>query len=73
MGVIRDLPDKWDMAADVVSVGSGIGGLAAAIAASDSGASAIVLEKTDKVGGITALSVGECWIPGNHLAAGIGI
>jgi 3-oxosteroid 1-dehydrogenase len=73
MGLIRNLPDIWDMEADLVSVGSGIGGLAAAIAASDNGSTAIVLEKTDKVGGITALSVGECWIPGNHLAAAIGI
>lgn len=71
--MIRNLPENWDMEADVVSVGSGIGGLAAAIAASEHGLSSIVLEKTDKVGGITALSVGECWIPGNHVAAGIGI
>jgi 3-oxosteroid 1-dehydrogenase len=73
MATIRNLPERWDMEADLVSVGSGIGGLAAAIAASEHGATAIVLEKTDKLGGITAISVGECWIPGNHVAAGIGI
>lgn len=71
--MINNLPARWDYEADVVSVGSGLGGLAAAIAACENGASAIVLEKTDKLGGITALSVGECWIPGNHIAEQIGI
>ncbi len=71
--MIRNLPEKWDMEADVVSVGSGIGGLAAAIAASENGLSAIVLEKSGKLGGVTALSVGECWIPGSHVAEQEGI
>lgn len=71
--MIRNLPEKWDMEADLVSVGSGIGGLAAAIAAAENGASAIVLEKTGKLGGVTALSVGECWIPGSHVAERKGI
>ena len=71
--MINNLPDRWDMEADVVSVGSGIGGLAAAVAAAENGASAIVLEKTDKLGGVTALSVGECWIPGSHVAERSGI
>jgi 3-oxosteroid 1-dehydrogenase len=71
--MIRNLPERWDMEADVVSVGSGIGGLSAAIAASEHGLSAIVLEKTGKLGGVTALSVGECWIPGSHMAERKGI
>ena len=71
--IIRNLPDQWDMVADVVSVGSGAGGLAAAISAHDHGASAMILERTEQVGGVTAYSLGEVWVPGNHLAAELGI
>ena len=68
-----ELPARWDLEADLVSVGSGGGGLTAAIAAHEHGASALVLESTDQVGGVTAYSMGELWIPGNHLAAALGI
>lgn len=68
-----NLPDRWDMEADLVSVGSGAGGLAAAVTAHDHGASAIVLERTEQVGGVTAYSLGEVWIPGSHLALELGI
>ncbi|MFJ1867327.1 FAD-dependent oxidoreductase [Streptomyces sp. NPDC088097] len=53
---------------DVVVVGSGAAGLAAAITARLRGLSALVVEKTDKYGGSTALSGGAVWVPGNlHL------
>jgi 3-oxosteroid 1-dehydrogenase len=71
--MIRNLPVKWDLEADVVSIGSGGGGLAAAITAHDHGASALVLERTDQVGGVMAYSLGEIWVAGNHLAAAHGI
>jgi len=71
--MIRNIPAKWDLEADVVSIGSGGGGLAAAITAHDHGASALVLERTDQVGGITAYSMGEVWVPGNHLETAMGI
>ncbi len=71
--MIRNLPDEWDLEADVVAVGSGGGGLCAAITAHDHGASALVLERSDQVGGVTAYSMGEVWIPGNHLEAALGI
>lgn len=71
--MIRNLPSTWDMEADVVSIGSGGGGLAAAITAHDHGVSALVLERSDQVGGVTAYSMGEVWIPGNHLAEAAGI
>lgn len=58
---------------DVICIGSGGGGLAAAITAHDHGASALVLERSSQVGGVTAYSMGEVWIPGNHLAAAAGI
>jgi 3-oxosteroid 1-dehydrogenase len=71
--MIRNLPAKWDLEADVVSIGSGGGGLSAAITAQDHGAKALVLERSDQVGGVTAYSMGEVWIPGNHHAAALGI
>jgi 3-oxosteroid 1-dehydrogenase len=71
--MIRGEPPKWDFEADVVSVGSGGGGLAAAITAHDHGAQALVLERSDQIGGVTAYSMGEVWIPGNHLASALGI
>ncbi|WP_372758555.1 FAD-binding protein [Litorivivens sp.] len=71
--MIRTPPTKWDMEADVVCIGSGASGLGAAITAHDHGASALVLEKSDKVGGVTAFSMGEVWIPGNHYEKALGI
>lgn len=71
--MIRNLPATWDLEADVVSIGSGIGGLSAAIAAHDRGASALVVERSDQVGGVTALSMGEVWVAGNHHAQALGI
>src|SRR5581483_5803101 len=71
--MIRNLPAKWDLEADVVAVGSGIGGLSAAITAHDHGASALVLEGSPQVGGVTALSQGQVWIAGNHHAQVLGI
>lgn len=71
--MLRTLPARWDIEADVVAIGSGCGGLGAAITAHDHGASALVLERAEQVGGVTALSMGEVWIPGNHLAAALGL
>ena len=45
----NNLPDRWDMEADVVSIGSGIGGLSAAITAHDHGLEAVVLERSGQV------------------------
>jgi len=71
--MIRNIPDHWDLEVDLVAVGSGGGGLAAAITAHDHGASTMVLERSAQVGGVTAYSLGEVWVPGNHLEAGIGV
>jgi 3-oxosteroid 1-dehydrogenase len=73
MATIRNLPERWDEEADLVAIGSGIGGLSAAITAHDKGLKTLVLERSDQVGGVTALSQGQVWIPGNHLARGLGI
>ncbi len=46
------IPKKWDKEADVIVVGSGPTGLAAAIAAVEKGASVTVLEQSHEVGGL---------------------
>lgn len=50
---------------DVVVIGSGGGGLMAAVRAADQGLSVQLVEKTALVGGTTALSGGALWIPCN--------
>ena len=35
-------------------------------------ATALILERSDQVGGVTALSMGEVWVAGNHLARALG-
>ncbi|MDD9381851.1 FAD-dependent oxidoreductase [Streptomyces sp. ZAF1911] len=57
-----------EYAYDVVVVGSGAAGFAAAVTARLRGLSVLVVEKTDAYGGSTALSGGAIWVPGNfHL------
>ncbi len=58
---------EWDAEFDVVIAGSGGGGLTAALAAVDGGASALVLEKQALIGGSTCMSGGVVWIPNNPL------
>src|SRR5262249_58608878 len=56
--------------ADVVVAGSGAAGLTAALAAAVSGASVLLVERGERLGGTTALSGGRVWVPGNHLQDG---
>jgi len=65
--------ERWDLEVDLVCVGSGLGGVAAAIAAHDHGARAVVLEKAPKLGGVSAYSGGEIFVPNNHLLATAGL
>jgi 3-oxosteroid 1-dehydrogenase len=56
--------------ADVVVVGSGAAALSAALAARDAGAKVAVVERSDSVGGTTAVSGGGVWMPRNHVSGG---
>ncbi len=62
-----------DEAFDVLVVGSGAGGLAAAATAAQMGARVLVLEKGDRIGGTSATSGGEIWIPRSRQAIAAGI
>lgn len=53
-----------DHVVDVLIVGSGGGGMAAALTARASGLDALVIEKASFFGGSTALSGGGIWVPG---------
>ncbi|MDR6535070.1 FAD-dependent oxidoreductase [Variovorax soli] len=53
---------------DVVVVGSGAGGLAAAVAARKLGLEVLVVEKESCYGGTTARSGGVLWIPNNPIS-----
>jgi 3-oxosteroid 1-dehydrogenase len=64
---------RWDATVDFVAVGSGIGGLSGAIVAHDRGLKAMVLEKAPKLGGVSAYSGGEVFVPANHLEEAAGI
>ncbi len=71
MKVLQDSLQALDAqpAFDVVVVGAGGAGLAAALFAALEGAKVLIVERTEYVGGTTAWSAGTSWIPGTHHAA----
>ena len=56
--------DDFDHVVDVLVVGSGGGGMTAALTAHASGLDTLVIEKSSHFGGSTALSGGGIWVPG---------
>ena len=58
-----------ESAYDLVVVGAGGAGMAAALFAAMEGASVLLVERTEYVGGTTAWSAGTSWIPGSQHAA----
>ena len=65
--------DTWDDEVDLLVLGTGAGGLAAAVTGANEGLSTLVLEKTEFLGGTTAYSAGTCWIPGNRFQRADGV
>lgn len=63
----------FDEVADFIIVGSGGGSMAASLYLKSIGKRPLILEKTDKLGGSTAMSGGVLWVPNNHLLARKGI
>ena len=58
---------------DLLVIGSGASGLAAAVTAAHHGLKVVVVEKDAVFGGATAWSGGWMWVPGNPLARRAGI
>ncbi|HEY5149703.1 MAG TPA: FAD-binding protein [Mycobacterium sp.] len=56
--------DSFDASVDVLVIGSGGGGMTAALAAHAAGLDTLVVEKGSCFGGSTALSGGGIWVPG---------
>ncbi|WP_409279378.1 FAD-binding protein [Pseudomonas defluvii] len=54
---------------DVIVVGSGAGAMTSAVFLADQGFSVLIVEKSDKYGGTSAISGGGIWIPNNHYFA----
>ena len=61
------------MACDLLVIGSGASGLAAAVTAAHHGLKVVLVEKDPVFGGATAWSGGWMWVPGNPLARRAGI
>ncbi len=66
-------PKRWDESVDVVVIGSGFAGLAAAIEAKKAGASVAVLEKMRTAGGNSVINGGIFGVPGTPQQKALGI
>src|SRR5262245_22427397 len=63
---------SFDASYDLVVIGSGIAGVATALAAHEAGLRALLIEKDTRLGGGTAFSMGGIWIGCNHLMLAAG-
>ena len=64
---------QFDETFDFAVVGSGGGSMCAALVMRSRGKSVVILEKTELVGGTTALSGGVMWIPNNRFLERDGV
>ena len=62
---------SWTETVDVVVIGAGLAGLAAAVAAGHRKWQVALLEKHSKLGGGSSYSWGFLWVAPNHLAPGV--
>src|SRR4051794_41728208 len=51
---------------DIVVIGSGVAGMSAALFAAIEGRKVLVVERTEYVGGTSALSAASAWMPNSH-------
>ena len=58
---------------DLIVLGAGAGGMTAATVAALEGLRVLLIEKSEYVGGTTAISGGMIWVPQNHLMARAGL
>ena len=63
----RNRSSNWDRTADVLVVGSGAAGYAAAVSAASAGRQVLMLEKAAESGGTTRRSGAAAWVPNNSL------
>jgi len=63
----------WDETRDFVTIGSGGGATMSALYLRSIGKDVLILEKTDMVGGSTAMSGGVLWIPNHPLQKAAGV
>lgn len=66
-------PDVAPADYDVIVLGAGAAGMAAACTAAALGQRVLLLEHSERVGGTTAISGGMVWIPANHKMRDAGI
>lgn len=62
----------WDKEVDVLVIGSGAGGMLAALTAADAHADVLIVEKEKLWGGTSATSGAGIWIPGSDMAREAG-
>ncbi len=64
-GTMSTAGTRSETVCDVLVIGSGVAGMAAALKAASQGLTVIVAEKEQYFGGTTAISAGWAWVPGN--------
>lgn len=65
--------ELWDDGFDLIVLGAGAGGMTAALVGATKGLRVLLVEKSDKIGGTTALSSGTTWIPNNPHQRRLGV
>ncbi len=73
VATLLGIPEVWDREVDIIVVGFGGAGAAAAIEAHDAGADVLILEKAPLPGGTTAVSGGGIYCGGTSLQKELGI
>lgn len=68
-----NVPEKWDESFDVIVVGTGFAGLAAAYEAKKAGASVLIIDKMPTPGGNSIINGGIFAVPGSEEQKNLGI